>query len=869
MASLRIRINQLFIGFILLNLVLSSTFIGEFRGTFGDKYSPQKDVSSHEIADSHIDNSSQESIRDIIDAELLHDVERENKSKELNLLFEVNNNYLNESMDFFGRYGKIEDILDYQYYCGFSAKVNVTQFKSYITREPEHIEHIEYNGKAELTLKNTLQQLRVNPYLREKYGLRGDNQSSIAILDSGVDANHSAFKNKNITWVDFTEEGAPEPKDTRGHGTGVGGVACGEPYRTVDEQNRTIVSERYFYPWSDLNISKDWKFSSNSFLVNTDGTIKLEGNWFAESDSKANVYSFDLVNSKGKTVKNVSTSKKGKSYNLTYQVNETNYGIYSVQHHFNFSSEDSQAYGLNLTLYIPENQSTIEQYYQGIAPDCNLVALRCFNETGRLDDIIEAMNWVLDHKENYSITTAVMSFKTNKESKTVRNLADQMVKEGIFVAAAAGNDGPFVTDQSDPNYGELKNWAGSLENAPGCADKAMSVGATTYNFSLTEYSSRGGPSPTGNVIKPDIVAPGGSKYDNVYYNNPSMYVPDTNFGEYLGETEDVPSQYLDMDDFIGNDTYAVSGTSYAAPIVGGAAQLIIERLGGIKNWNYTEQNALFIKNLLLLTATETYPNERLDFSSILDYSAQSPELNRGGKDIQEGYGKINIDAAIDALNGTLEVNSTSSGELYSIPSNQVKKPYCWARTINLPRAYYNISLEIPENADFDLYIYDYQGDQFGEPIIKGRNINETVGGDEALIDFPAHTAGKYFIVVKGVNGSGQFNLSIYTSPTYYDTVNPACQLNLPLENGLYNESIFIEGNASDNYNLSRVSIIISSPSRTTTIPLSFGNTTASYFNATWISKKIDNGECIIYAKVYDEFNNTAISESVNITIFND
>ncbi|MFO8020044.1 MAG: hypothetical protein R6U96_15570, partial [Promethearchaeia archaeon] len=63
--------------------------------------------------------------------------------------------------------------------------------------------------------------------------------------------------------------------------------------------------------------------------------------------------------------------------------------------------------------------------------------------------------------------------------------------------------------------------------------------------------------------------------------------------------------------------------------------------------------------------------------------------------------------------------------------------------------------------------------------------------------------------------------------------------------------------------------IISSPSRTTTIPLSFGNTTASYFNATWISKKIDNGECIIYAKVYDEFNNTAISESVNITIFND
>ncbi|MGV9197637.1 MAG: S8 family serine peptidase [Promethearchaeia archaeon] len=855
MVSFEVRKNRIFAGLLLLNLMLSYSL---FWNTGSPAQGQKKEIiNTSNISRNNLTNGSTESILNRLDSRLLSDIQDQNETKELHLLFEVEKGYLKDSTELFQQYGKVEDLLDYKYYCGFSALINISQFNVYLSRKPEYIKYIKYNEKPEPALHNTLQQLRVNPYLREQYGLKGDKQSTIAILDSGIDTSHPAFRNKNITWVDYIDS-TEKPFDTRGHGTGVAGVASAEPYKTVDEENRTIITENEYFDWrgySFNNISANYKFITNGFIASSNGTIEVQGNWFAsDSSTIKEIYAFDLVNSTGDPVQSVNVTEKDKNYNLTYQVNQSNYGVYSIQHRFNLTSTDDPTYGINLTVHLPENQSQIEQYYQGLAPDSKLVVYRCVEEGKSSEsDILAAMNDIMANKTKYNITTAIMSFKIENSDK-VRSHADQMVKEGIFVAAAAGNEGPFDKD------GQPKNWAGSLENAPGCADKVMSVGATTYNYSLTEYSSRGGYSPTGNVIKPDIVAFGGSKY---LKNHPAIYVPDSNDGEYLGDPDYVPDTYENMEDVFKNDSNPASGTSYAAPIVGGAAQLLIEQLGGVKNWNYTEQNALFIKNLLLLTATETFPNKRLINAS------QSPSLDRGEKDRQEGYGKINIDAAIDALDTSLEVNSSTSGGLYSIPTKEIKKPYSWARMIDLPRAYYNISLEVPENTDFDLYVYDYQGDQFGEPIIKAKSVNDTLGVDEELIDFPAHTAGKYFIAVKGVNGSGQFNLSIYTSPTYYDTIDPECQLDLPLENRLHNESIFIKGNGSDNHNLQKVSIIISSPTRTETIPILFENTTESNFNATWNSKKIDNGECTIYAILYDDFNNTVISNMINITIFND
>ena len=215
------------------------------------------------------------------------------------------------------------------------------------------------------------------------------------------------------------------------------------------------------------------------------------------------------------------------------------------------------------------------------------------------------------------------------------------------------------------------------------------------------------------------------------------------------------------------------------------------------------------------------------------------------------------------------VNSTLNSTLYSIPVNDETKPYCWARKIYLPRNYYNITLEVPDNADFDLYLYDYNGNQYGEPIYILRGVNDTLGADEVAIDFAPPSDDYYFVVVKGVNGSGMFNLSFYKSPTYFDKVNPVCNILQPLNYTMHNETIEIKGNATDDYSgIKSITVVITTPTRQESFYLPNPD---PIFTVLWISKKIDNGVngTSIYIIAEDNFNNIATSETVIITIFND
>ena len=100
---------------------------------------------------------------------------------------------------------------------------------------------------------------------------------------------------------------------------------------------------------------------------------------------------------------------------------------------------------------------------------------------------------------------------------------------------------------------------------------------------------------------------------------------------------------------------------------------------GLAGWNYTRSQALMPKMLLLMTATETYPNAR--------ESGTSPTLERGGKDVHEGYGRINVDAAADAVLKTYWTGTTVVDSLGLPPKlsdiSVVGQHLAWARNVEL------------------------------------------------------------------------------------------------------------------------------------------------------------------------------------------
>src|SRR5207302_2474861 len=125
--------------------------------------------------------------------------------------------------------------------------------------------------------------------------------------------------------------------------------------------------------------------------------------------------------------------------------------------------------------------------------------------------------------------------------------------------------------------------------SPGSAAKAITVGASSDEDRVTSFSSFGGPQQR----KPDMLAPGGS-----LLTRRSLVTVDTNSADATGDLKPgtVPDQFPNDYTIIG------TGTSFSAPQVAGAAMLVAQAMG---SWSSTEAQALRVKSLLLMTASET------------------------------------------------------------------------------------------------------------------------------------------------------------------------------------------------------------------------------------------------------------------------
>lgn len=132
--------------------------------------------------------------------------------------------------------------------------------------------------------------------------------------------------------------------------------------------------------------------------------------------------------------------------------------------------------------------------HPGMAPQANLVGVKVLDAggSGSFATVMAGMQWTVDHRYEYNIRAASMSLGgpgaiewTSSEEDSVNRYANEMVRAGIAMFIAAGNNG--VSAQI---------------GTPGSAEDVITVGALDKDTSIAIYSSQG-PTEEGR-IKPNI-----------------------------------------------------------------------------------------------------------------------------------------------------------------------------------------------------------------------------------------------------------------------------------------------------------------------------------------------------------------------------
>jgi len=212
---------------------------------------------------------------------------------------------------------------------------------------------------------------------------------------------------------------------------------------------------------------------------------------------------------------------------------------------------DPYGHGTHIAGIIANSQNGSDEEWNGIAPGVNLVGVRVLDEqgSGSYERVIQGIQWVIQHKDDYNIKVMNLSLVSQVSSPYWADPLDQAVMrawaEGITVVVAAGNDGP------DP----------MSIGVPGNTPYVITVGAFTDNFTPYDWSddyitpfSAAGPTLDG-FVKPDLVAPGAHMVSTM---SPG--------------SELVKSHQANR---INSHYFSMAGTSQATAVVSGVAALML------------------------------------------------------------------------------------------------------------------------------------------------------------------------------------------------------------------------------------------------------------------------------------------------------
>ncbi|MDD5317647.1 MAG: S8 family serine peptidase [Candidatus ainarchaeum sp.] len=654
---------------------------------------------------------------------------------------------------------------------GFSGFLPYTSVRPFASSESGRFNVIEESRQTHALLETSTRQMNVRAAVWNSSGnlggFRGAKNASLAVIDTGMDDSHADLgtyvnvsasgwgavtdATKIVGWDDeIAGDEHPTPWDLAGHGSHCSGTATGRG--AASGNTSTSVTETvYDYLPGDDGYCYYWLFN----VTSAPGLVTARMNVTDNNSAPGGNASIEIWDSGLSLVaRNSTTGISGFATIVTYYYAAAN-GTYYV---LACNDEGATYYDFTMSYAYPATAvGDGFNRFSGVAPDQKLVGVRVLDDTGSgwTEDVIAGLDWIVANRDTYRIRVVSMSLGKSSSDPAENAAVERIVENGMVIAVSAGNRYPSTGLGS-----------------PAQANKTITVAAIDDNDNVTYYSSEALPGQA----KPDVAAPGGSVRTSLasWSNLGEILSVDSNEGDYVCDSSACYTPFKDetLDDYI-----VMQGTSMAAPHVAGLAALVIQAIEFNNNtaWGYTEAEALQVKNILLLTASET---GRL--REHVEDTGGDPTFDAGGRDVDEGFGRVNGDAAIEAVVQNLPVN-ISNGSDYLGGAAFEKR--AWARRVYMNESVeYQFNLTSPDGADFDLYLYNVTGDENGSPILLSRSTNG-VGEMDQINHTPSYT-GVHYIAVKRFSGNGTFNLVTGGGGDSPLTVNKASQSTIDMWGGI-------------------------------------------------------------------------------------